>query len=381
MNTTDRHVIDDGGTPNDAATRFLLDAGLDATGEPPALSADLMKRGARVSQRAADADRPGFLEWAVGQHADREPPAVVLDKLERDLDAKLARAREHVARREWIQKICAPVTSPAERQKRITNLLNLIVKTRSDDFRAILAAVAFADMLATPGISADHRINVLAVALRRSVRQARDVVKVGRALLDDLARHALPDAKAVSLSGSQKGKRVRPNIRAAVKRSLHDSAISVEAISRLSPRDQATVAAAIERHVMLAELEAREDIDTKAGLHKLPCALLDDLGFAGRDDSITRRQLAKLRPVEQRFVVRELVIDKLDHLTEAKTLAESAVAPYVGAFRAFAKSYRGASDSEIKAAKRSVRREADSTPSAPRGRRASLHARLRKKRS
>jgi hypothetical protein len=353
--------LDDCGMPNDNAAKFFRDHGLDAAGNAPAPTDDIMSRGARISQRCDDADRLGFLEWAqTTRGVGREAPDVTLDRLERDLDAKISREREHIARREWIRKICAPVTSPAERLRRVRRSLVQLQKARSKDTRAIIAACAYGDMMEIPAISAHHRLDLLSFCLSdddggRCARTVFAVVKRGRLLVDDLARHALPATKAVSLSIAQKGKRVRPNIRKAVHNSLHDSAVAVEAISRLSPKDQATVAAAIERHVMLAELEAREDIDAKAGLHKLPCAILDDLDFAKRNDSITRRQLAKLRPAEQRYYTREMAVNKLDGPAEMQTLNESVVAEYVGAFRAFAKSYRSASDTEIRAAKRKAK--------------------------
>lgn len=357
--------FDDGGVSNnDAAARWLRYRTVDSV----AKSDDLMTRGKRTSKRAADARREGFIDFVASKrrHDRNDDGDVTLHKLERDLDAALARQREYVGRREWIKTLCSPVASQAERLRRIRHGMMRLSKTRSDDYRAIIAACVYADMMEIPAIPAYHRMDCLAYALRKSVRGAYDVVKFGRCLLSDIARHALPDLKPGSLSDAQpkRGaiKRKLPNVRKAVKGSLHDSTVSIEAISRLSLRDQSAVAGAIERHVIVAELEAREDIDLKAGLRKFTPAVLDDLDFVERNDSVTRRQLAKLNSVEQRYSVREMVIDKLDEMTGATRSAnEATVRQFVGAFRDLAKSFRSASDSQIKAAKRNAKRAAKET--------------------
>lgn len=234
--------------------------------------------------------------------------------------------------------------------------LRRLQRARSEDERALLAACVYADLEAL-GASSDHRINLLAYALPKEVRTTYNVLAAGRALVADAVRHAISAQSPTDVQSlSRAAKTVRPNMRRACKRSLFDAKAPMEAISRLSPRDQTLVAREIERRVMLADAEAREDIDGKAGLHKLACSTLDDLDFAGRNDSITRRQLAKRSPVERRFIVREMVSNELDEMTGTPEAlpSEGSVRQYVAAFRDFAKRYRAADARQTTRAKRNA---------------------------
>ena len=342
---TPSYEYDDGGlSTNDAAARFLHDVG--AEYKPSA--DDFMARATRAMQsRASTAANVDFLDAAAFHHGTaRSDGDVQLNKLERVLDAKRNAQRALIEKREYIKALCKPV-SDAERSRRVRNSLRMIGKGKVDnnpDFRAIIAACAYADMVAL-GIDANRRINMIARNLPGEGGQrgasngtARRAIKTGALLLDELKRYAVPGVAASKVSTSKctvKGREL-PNIRKAVKGSLHTSEVSIAAIARLSPKDQLAVARAIERHVIDSELEAGEGIDAKAGLHKFTCAQLDMLDIAERNDRPTRRHLAKLREHEKKRVVREMVTGKLDELSGTQP-DESAVKERANAYRSFAK--------------------------------------------
>lgn len=360
------YEYDDGGlSTNDAAARFLRDAG----DEYKPSADDIMSRAKRTMQsRASTAADADFLDVAAFHHGTaRSDGDVMLNKLERALDAKRNAQRALVEKREYIKALCKPITG-VERSRRVRNSLRMIGKGKADnnpDFRAIVAACAYADMVAL-GIESNRRINMIARNLPGEGGQrgasngtARRAIKVGALLLDELKRHAVPAVETPKASPSKctVKTRVLPNIRAATKGSLHVSEVSISAIARLSAKDQLAVARAIERHVIDSELEAGEGIDAKAGLHKFTCAQLDMLDVAERNDTRTRRQLAKLGEHEKKLLVREMVTGKLDELSGERP-DESAVKQRAAAYRSFAKSDREATNMATRKAKTRVKETA-----------------------
>jgi hypothetical protein len=345
------YEYDDGGlSTNDAAARFLRDAGADY--KPGA--DDFMTRATRAMQsHASTAANEDFLDAAAFHHGTaRSDGDVQLNKLELVLDAKRNAQRALVEKREYIKRLCKSV-SDAERSRRIRNSLRMIGKGKVDnnpDFRAIIAACAYADMVAL-GVDAKRRINMIARNLpgengKRGASNgtARRAINTGALLLDELRRHAVPNvAMKVSPGKCTVKGRELPNIRKAVKGSLHTSEVSIAAIARLSARDQLAVARAIERHVIDSELAAGEGIDAKAGLHKFTCAQLDMLDLAERNDMLTRRQLAKLGEHEKKRLVREMLTGKLDELSGERP-DDSAVNQRASAYRSFVKSDRAAAN-------------------------------------